>query len=464
MAFDLKTQALIKKYDCQGPRYTSYPTVPQWKDQVTFEDFKRALPSEGDRKTIALYTHIPFCEEKCYFCACNVVILKNKEKSGAYIEALKKELALIGSSVPHSPVTQIHWGGGTPTYLNCQQIESLYLEYQKYFKIDDGAEISLEIDPRVTTLEQLRLLRQLGFNRVSLGVQDCDEKVQTAIHRNQTELETKNMFEWCKSLGFQSVNMDFVYGLPSQTAESLRKNLNTIIALKPDRIAFYNYAHVPWMVKWQKYIDASKLPTPDQKLHFLGMALELFEKAGYVAIGMDHFALPNDELVMAMQSGTLRRNFMGYTTQKDALLISFGMSSIHDLQALYIQNVRKLSDYYRRIQENRVPFAKGHFLTTDDKIRRFVIMELLCNLKLSFQDVQGKFNIRPIDYFKAEFSLLEEMVSDGLLTVSEKGMTVSSLGRLLIRNIGMVFDKYYQDARHPRESGDRTQPIYSRTI
>ena len=456
-----KQLSLIQKYDRQGPRYTSYPTVPQWRQKITRADYQKALVSLSDAsKTIALYTHIAFSEEKCYYCACNVVITRHKEEAEKYLGYLKKELQLIA---PHAPkgllVTQIHWGGGTPTYLNCAQMASLFGEYQKYFNIDPSAEISIEIDPRVTSREQLETLYQLGFNRVSMGVQDFEPEVQKAIHRDQTEHETRKIHDWCKTIGFKSVNMDFVYGLPYQNQQGFENTLKTIISLNPDRIAFYNYAHVPWMVPWQKRISEEALPKPEQKFQFLKSALRMFEAAGYLPVGMDHFARPQDELIAALQGRTLRRNFMGYTTQKDAALLSFGVSAISDLRSLYVQNFKKLSEYYRALDDNQWPLSRGLVLSQNDLLRRHVIMELLCNLELSIPETEKKFKIHFFDYFKWELSQLEAMVSDGLLEISSEGIQGTPLGRLLSRNIAMIFDDYYQS-----ESGDPSPKRYSRTV
>ncbi len=443
--------SLIQKYDVPGPRYTSYPTTPHWKEKIQEIDFKKAI-EEAPGKSIAIYTHIPFCEEKCFYCACNVVITKHKDKADEYIDMLKKEMALL--HVPDLSVTQIHWGGGTPTYLNLSQIESLFTEYKKYFSISDSAEISIEIDPRVTTLEQLKLLHQLGFNRVSLGVQDMNPQVQSAIHRNQTEVQTKTVFEWCRELGFKSINLDFVYGLPFQTEMSFKDSLDMIIDLSPDRLAFYNYAHVPWMVPWQKRISTDSLPKPELKFLFLSQIFQKFEEAGYIPIGMDHFAKKEDELVCAVENHTLRRNFMGYTTQKDALLFAFGLSAIGDYYTLYIQNFKKLPDYYRAIQNQTLPWMRGYHLSETDLMRRYVIMELLCHLIVKNEAFKQKFGFHLSDVFSRELGQLSEMVSEGLVEIDENGILITKLGRLFIRNIGMVFDEYLKSC----------SPRYSRTV
>ena len=447
---------LIQKYDIQGPRYTSYPTAPHWTQNFSQKEYQEKLQSLIGNKTLALYTHIPFCEEKCYFCACNVVITRKKEQADLYLKYLKKELSLLGSSLPSFPVTQIHWGGGTPTYLTSQQMEEVFGEYQKYFSISPDAEISLELDPRVTTLEQLKILRRLGFNRVSMGVQDFDPKVQEAIHRHQTEDQTRQAYEWCRELGFSSVNMDFVYGLPFQTRESFEKNLKMIVALGPasgpDRLAFYNYAHVPWHVSYQKFIPEHALPSAQLKVELFETALSIFKEANYLPIGLDHFAKPTDELVGAFEARTLRRNFMGYTTQKESLLLAFGVSSISDVEDTYAQNFRKLSDYYKALDENKWPIMKGHRLTLDDQLRRQIIMELMCHLEVPVSLVRS---------LEQELLELKPMVQDGFLEITSEKIRVTELGRVFLRNICMVFDAYL--SKETQASGKERQQ-YSRTI
>ena len=442
---------LIQKYDIQGPRYTSYPTVPHWTQNFSKEQYQHTLSSlkGNSTKTLALYTHIPFCEQKCYFCACNVVITRKKEQADRYLMYLKKELSLLGPSLPSLPVTQIHWGGGTPTYLTSAQMEKLFGEYKKYFSISPNAEISLELDPRVTTLEQLKTLRQLGFNRVSLGVQDFDPKVQEAIHRHQTEEQTRRVYEGCRELGFSSVNMDFVYGLPFQTQDTFEENLKMIVSLGPDRLAFYNYAHVPWHVPYQKFIPEHALPTPQLKVDLFETALSIFKDAQYVPIGLDHFAKSTDELVCAFNERTLRRNFMGYTTQKESLLLAFGVSSIGDLDDLYVQNSRKLADYYKALDEGKWPIAKGHVLTAEDKLRRSMIMELMCHLEVPLSWMES---------FEKEERELEPMVQEGFLKRDSQKLRVTELGRVFLRNIGMVFDAYLS-----KETLSSAK-LYSRTI
>ncbi len=435
---------LIQKYDTQGPRYTSYPTVPHWNQPFLAQDYQKKLRAlqKKESQTLALYTHIPFCEEKCYFCACNVVITRKKEQADLYLKYVKKELALLVPFLAASPVTQIHWGGGTPTYLSCEQMEDLFHEYEKYFSISPSAEISLELDPRVTSYEQLKTLRHLGFNRVSMGVQDFDPKVQEAIHRHQTEEQTQKAYAWCRELGFSSVNMDFVYGLPFQTRDSFEKNLRTIVALGPDRLAFYNYAHVPWHVPYQKLIPEHALPTAHLKVELFESALSIFKEAQYLPIGLDHFAKSNDELIRAFETRTLRRNFMGYTTQKDSLLLAFGVSSISDVDDVYSQNFRKLSDYYRALDEDKWPVMKGHVLSPDDRLRRHVIMELMCALELSIPRVEKQFLISFSETFSKELLALKRMSEEGFLTMDSQKISVTELGRIFLRNICMVFDAY----------------------
>ena len=451
---------LIQKYDRQGPRYTSYPTVPQWTDSFGEIDTRKKLKElqKNPNRKVALYTHLPFCEEKCYFCACNVVITKKKEIAQTYIQYLKKELSLLQEDLLNYEVSQLHWGGGTPTYLTPAQMEEVFGIYLKYFHLSSNAEISLEVDPRVTTLDHLKMLKSLGFNRLSMGVQDFDEKVQAAIHRNQTYEQTLTLHHQAKKLGFESINMDFVYGLPYQTQKGFQENLSRILELKPDRIAFYNYAHVPWMVPWQKLIPMASLPQADLKLELLCTALELFEKAGYVAIGFDHFALAKDELVSAQKEGTLRRNFMGYTTQRDTDLFGFGVSAIGELEDAYVQNQRKLAHYYKDLDQNKLPVMRGYGLNQDDLLRRDIIWELMCNLNLKISDIEEKHGISFFESFQKELNLCEELVADGFLEISKEKIQVTDIGRIFLRNICMVFDQYFQMQM------EKSPKRYSRTV
>lgn len=445
-----KLLKLIQKYDRSGPRYTSYPTLPQWKTVFEQEDLQNKTSSLKNIP-ISLYTHIPFCESKCYYCACNVIVTQKKEKADTYLNYIKKELDLISPNISHLPVSQIHWGGGTPTYLNCEQIVLLFKEYEKRFSILKEAEISLEIDPRVTTLEQLKVLRSLGFNRISLGVQDFDSHVQKAIHRNQTEEKTKYIYEKCRELGFRSLNMDFVYGLPFQTQKSFEKNLKTIIGFKPDRIAFYNYAHVPWQAPYQKFISETVLPSVEMRVKFLTTALQLFKEAGYLAIGLDHFARPEDDLVRAFEIHSLQRSFMGYTTQKAQYLFAFGVSAVSDLRDVYWQNFRKLSHYYKALDQGKWPMMQGHRLNEDDKLRRDIIMGFMCYLKVTIEP----------NAFSKELARLKEFEDDGILNINSNEITVTELGRIFLRNICMEFDAYFQSTNLP---GTFVPKRYSKTL
>ncbi|MBI4041688.1 MAG: oxygen-independent coproporphyrinogen III oxidase [Deltaproteobacteria bacterium] len=443
---------LIQKYNVQGPRYTSYPTVPHWSESIDATVFEDQLMSLNNAQKHALYVHIPFCEARCHYCACNVVITKKKTEADRYLGYVFREIHKLREKVPNLALSQIHWGGGTPTYLTEAQIENLFSEIKKYFSVMSDAEISIEIDPRVTTASQLELLRELGFNRVSLGVQDFNEQVQAAIHRNQTYAQTQEIFDLCRSLDFLSINMDFVYGLPYQTQESFQKNLELILELKPDRLAVYNYAHVPWMVPHQKWIPEPALPDTISKINMNLAALKLFEEKAYHPIGMDHFALSTDELVLAQKAGSLRRNFMGYTTQKEAPLLAIGVSAIGEFGNAYVQNLRKLAAYYEAIDHDRWPLQRGMVLTKNDLLRKEIIMTLLCQLVVSIDLIQKKHEIDFFDYFHEEIATLSSFEKDGLLSLTKEHLHVLPLGRLFLRNMCMVFDDYLEknQKRHSR--------------
>lgn len=455
------TLELLKKYNKAGPRYTSYPTAVEFHDRFGFRDYQAAL-AEADRaadEPLSLYIHIPFCEERCTFCGCHVVITKKPDVSERYLDYLKREIGLLAAALPNRRgVVQYHWGGGTPTYISVEQMKGLHREVTRHFEIVPGAEVAIEVDPRVTTREQVDWLRGAGFNRISMGVQDFTPEVQRIINRNQDEQSTVELYDYCRKKGFDSINLDLIYGLPLQTAERFDENLEHVIRLRPDRVAVYSFAFVPWIRGNQKGFDEKDLPSAEVKLELFQLALSAFLEAGYEQIGMDHFALPDDELTVSMRERRLHRNFMGYTTKPASDMLGLGISAIGDVRGAFVQSEKKLSRYYEAIDRGEFPVYRGFELDDDDKIRRFVITRLMCNFHLDRREVEKRFAIDFADYFRAELEDLREPVKHGFLEVDEEALVVTPTGRLFIRNICMVFDRYLRD----KDADDR--PVFSKTI
>src|SRR3989338_236582 len=429
------TKELVEKYNQAGPRYTSYPTAPNWNDHFGPNEFLGRLKETNKKeKSLSLYFHLPFCEERCTFCACSVVATKQHSVVEPYLKALFKEIENVGEVLDRAPpLEQLHWGGGTPTYLSADQIEQLYENIGKYFSIADSAEVSIEIDPRVTTDDQLKTLRRLGFNRASLGVQDFESEVQKLAGRIQSEEETRHAIVTCRSLGFESVNVDLVYGLPKQTQKTFEKTLQKILELNPDRIALFNFAYVPWMHTHQKKIFEQDLPDAWTKLTMFCEAIRIFEDAGYEFIGLDHFAKKNDELSKARKEGTMYRNFQGYTTKANCDLIGLGVTSISFVSGAFSQNAKKLKDYEKGVSKNGFVTERGLVLSEDDLIRQKIIREIFCH-----QRVKDDFD----NYFKNEKERLRLLEKDGLVDLGADQLRVTPLGRLFLRNIGMIFDAY----------------------
>lgn len=439
---------LIKKYNVPGPRYTSYPPATHFSETVGWGDVldKIRLNNETGRD-LSLYFHLPFCQTLCWYCGCTTVITTRQGHSEKYIQYLEKEMSLMGQHVnPQRKVTQLHFGGGTPTFLLPNEIRWLGKIIHRQFQVDENVEAGVEIDPRRLTLDHVTALREVGFNRASIGVQDHDEKVQHAVHRVQTYDETKAAVEWIREAGFKSVNIDLIYGLPHQTAASFEKTLNDILKLKPDRFAVFSYAHVPWIKPAQRIFADNVLPTAETKLQLLKLTIEKLTSEGYEYIGMDHFARPDDELCIAQKKKTLQRNFQGYSTHGQADIYSFGMSSISQAEGAYWQNIKELPGYYAALDAGTPPFAKGYLMTEDDKIRRQVIMRIMCDMSLDFSLMSQYLELDFRKYFTSELASLQDLEADGLLKVNERGIEVTQLGRLLIRNIAMRFDAY-QNAR-----------------
>ncbi len=445
----LWSDALIQRYDLAGPRYTSYPTAPQFNEQFSIEHWQQAVASSNRvGKPLSLYFHIPFCETVCYYCGCNKIITADKNKSERYVQALLKEIDLQAQYVnTNRPVKQLHWGGGTPTYLSDAQMQTLMRHTASTFNLidDDQGEYALEIHPQSASPERLELLRALGFNRLSIGIQDFNSEVQKAVNRFNTQEEVSALITAARQLNYRSVSVDLIYGLPKQTLTGFMQTLNQVIAMRPDRLSLFNYAHMPHLFKVQKQINEADLPAATIKLQILHSAIDQLLSEGYQYIGMDHFALPEDELSQAQNSGHLHRNFQGYATNGDCDLLGFGVSSINSVNNTYAQNIKTLDAYYDKIENNQLPLLKGYALNTDDQIRRAVIKELACHFSLNFAALEKSWAIEFETYFKQELAELEPMMTDGLLKRTEQGIEVLTAGRLLVRRVCMVFDAYLKN-------------------
>ena len=443
---------LIQKYNQSGPRYTSYPTALEFNESYQDEDFKAAA-ARYPNKPLSLYVHIPFCHKLCYFCACNKIITRHQHKVDIYLDYLEKEIKYRSALFKQRKVTQIHWGGGTPTYLNEDQSLRLMAMLRKHFDVSDEAEISIEMDPREIELDMLDHLRAIGFNRISMGIQDFNKEVQKLVNREQDEEFIFALMKRAKELGFISTNIDLIYGLPTQTVESFLFTLQKVIELNPDRMSVFNYAHLPSRFAAQIKIKNEMLPAPEIKLEILQKTIETLGQAGYKFIGMDHFAKPNDELAIAQENGVLHRNFQGYTTQEDADLLGMGVSAISLLGDSYAQNHKELKQYYAEVEMRGIALHKGLTMTKDDCLRRDVIKALICNFKLDYVTFEQQYNIEFKRYFAEDLDLLAPLAQDGLLAITDTGLTVSPQGRLLIRNICMCFDIYSrQQARRQQFS------------
>jgi len=450
----------FKKYDKPGPRYTSYPTAPQFNEAFTHEDYLNEIVKTNYGKNLpdlSLYFHLPYCDTLCYFCGCNMIITRNRDRIKEYIKYLKKEIDLTRTYLlTDRKVAQHHWGGGTPTHLNPNEINELASYINQSFNFKENAEISCEIDPRELTKAHLEALRNNGFNRISMGVQDFDEKVQKAVNRIQPEDITTQAVQWIRELGYQSINLDLIYGLPFQTVEGFAKTVDKIIEINPDRIAVFNYAHVPWMKKHMALIHPEDIPAAEIKLEILKMTIEKLVNAGYDFIGMDHFAKPDDELSVAMREKKLYRNFQGYSTNAGADLYAMGITSISQLKNVYAQNYKTEKEYYSALDNEKLPTAKGYQLTDDDHLRREVIMKLMCDFELNFETIEQQFKIDFKTYFAWGLNNLKEMEADDLIEISDGGIKVKNMGRMLIRNIAINFDGYIE------RKEDKAK--YSRTV
>jgi len=453
------SQALLEKYNRPGPRYTSYPTAPLWKDDFGPDDFEAYCARADARGTpVSLYMHLPFCESLCLFCACNVSIAKDKGVTIPYLAALKREIDHVAGMVSRNRRTvQFHWGGGTPTYLSPAQMEDLFEYTWERFSLAADAEIGVEVDPRVTSNEHLVTLRRLGFNRLSMGVQDFEPKVQQVVRRVQPYEMTRDLIVAARELGFQSISVDLIYGLPYQTASTFSRTIDQVLQISPDRIAMFSYAHVPWLKKQQGSF-ADHLPEGAEKFQIFKTGLGKLLEAGYLYIGMDHFARPGDELAAAQQNRSLHRNFQGYTTKAGADLYGMGVSAISSISGAYAQNHREVPRYQTTVDESGVATMRGYRLSSDDLIRRAVIGRLLCHTVILKQEIEKEFSI-PFDrYFEPELARLSEPASDGLVTLAPDEIRVTPLGRIFIRNVAMVFDRYLHEQQMDQK------PLFSKTL
>ncbi|WP_314885958.1 oxygen-independent coproporphyrinogen III oxidase [Aggregatibacter segnis] len=433
--------ALIQKYNQSGPRYTSYPTALEFNEQYTNEDFIAAAQRYPTRP-LSLYVHIPFCHKLCYFCACNKVITRHQHKADIYLDFLEREIKERSTLFTNRVATQVHWGGGTPTYLTEAQSARLMQMLRDHFNIADNAEISIEMDPREIELSMLEHLRNIGFNRISMGVQDFNKDVQKAVNREQDETFVNALLMRARELGFQSTNLDLIYGLPFQSVESFMFTLRKVIELNPDRLSVFNYAHLPSRFAGQAKIKDWQLPKPETKLEILQKTIETLGSAGYKFIGMDHFAKPDDELAIAQQNGVLHRNFQGYTTQEECDLLGLGVSAISLLGDTYAQNQKDLKEYYTAVDTNGIALHKGLAMSEEDCLRRDVIKQLICNFKLAYAPLEEQYNIDFKQHFAEDLALLAPLAADGLLDIGDEQIVVSAKGRLLIRNICLCFDTY----------------------
>ena len=432
------------KYSKPGPRYTSYPTALEFKDAFTYDAYINKLDAQESSRPLSLYFHLPFCRNACYFCGCNVVFTSKEDKMLRYIEYLKREMEILTKHIDTSrEVIQMHFGGGTPTFFSAEQLEEIILMIKSHFKnFSADAEISCEIDPRHINEEQMKVMSEQGFNRVSFGIQDFNEKVQVAVHRVQPYDETKNAMDLARKYNMVSVNVDLIYGLPYQTLETFKETLRLSLTLNPDRFAVFNYAHVPWLKKTMRKIDETTLPLPDEKLHIMQYTIDFLTENGYKMIGMDHFAKPEDDLFKAIEKGELHRNFQGYTTKGGADLVGVGLTSIGEGNDYYAQNFKDMKEYEAAIDAGKLPFERGVTLNEDDMIRQHVIMELMSNFKMDIKRFNEDFDVDFNTYFADDLPDLQPFIDEELVTVDENHIACSETGTLLIRNIAMVFDAY----------------------
>jgi oxygen-independent coproporphyrinogen-3 oxidase len=446
---------LVQKYNVAGPRYTSYPPATKFTDTLTWPELaERILQNNRTERDLSLYYHIPFCETLCWYCGCTTVITLNHGQAQTYIDYLDKEMAQMSTLIgPRRKAVQLHWGGGSPTFLSPDEIRKLGESIHRHFNFSDDLEAGVEIDPRRLTRDHITALHEVGFNRASLGVQDFEPKVQEAVHRIQPREMTEQVLGWVRELGFTSVNFDLIYGLPHQTVESFNRTLDIVLSLQPDRLAVFSYAHVPWVKPAQKILEQKILPSPEVKLQLLKLVIErLTENNRYVYIGMDHFARPNDELALAQKGKQLQRNFQGYSTRAGADIYSFGMSAISQIPDAYWQNEKDLKKYYAALDVGRHPLSRGYLVSDEDKVRRETIMRVMCDLSLDYTAMSQRLGFDFASHFEREIEVLAPFEADGLVKRSTTGLEVTDTGRLFIRNIAMCFDNTLAPAGERKHS------------
>jgi len=453
------TAELLRKHDRPGPRYTSYPTAVEFHTGIDATVYAEKL-AQADAQPdapLSLYFHLPFCHERCTFCGCHVTITRRTERATEYLGWIEREIDLVARHLPHRrKVMQYHWGGGTPTYHSPEELRQLHQVVVDRFDIQPGAEVAIEVDPRITTFAHVDALRDMGFNRLSMGVQDFTPEVQAVINRYQDSEGTRRLFEYCRTQGFESINIDLIYGLPLQTPATFGLSLDQVIAMRPDRVAMYSFAFVPWKAGNQRLLTEEMTLPPELKLELYLLGLDKFLAAGYRQIGMDHFALPEDELAVAQEKRVLHRNFMGYTTKPASDTVAFGISGIGDLQGAYVQNIKEHEAYYTALREGRLPVFRGVQLSRDDEIRRAVIMQLMCNFYLDVPAIEQRFGIDFATTFATELETLRTAEQDGFVQITLGALTVTPLGRIFIRNLCMVFDRYLDK--------DGAKPVFSKTL
>ncbi len=449
----------VEKYNKPGPRYTSYPTVPAWAPGFDQDDYRAALTELNDRPDdeLALYLHLPFCAKACHYCGCNMIVDHEKGAVDLYLDRVEKELGLVIDLIGTGrQVAQFHWGGGTPNFLSEAQTERALNLFRSAFSFNDDAEVSLEIDPRIATPEQAAFLKNAGFNRISMGVQDFDVAVQKAIGRNQARDRTLGVYQGCRDAGFEGVNIDLVYGLPGQTSETFQNTLREIIGLEPDRVACFSYAHVPWVRPNQEKVDTTIMLEGYDKFQLFMLTVDMFQDADYTWIGIDHFAKKDDELSVALAGKALHRNFMGYATKPAPHMLAFGMSGIGDVCDRFVQNAAEMTPWEESLDAGRLPIVKGHQLTDDDKLRRHTILNLMCNLELPWSLTEEKWGAPVNELLADSLKALPPLIDDGLCEMDDTGLRITAKGRYFVRNVAMTMDAYLGKGKG--------KPIFSRTV
>jgi oxygen-independent coproporphyrinogen III oxidase len=453
---------LLQKYATSAPRYTSYPTAVDWSRDFDPARYPQLLERAAQQPgPLSVYVHLPFCAELCLFCGCNMVVSSSLSRIDSYLDALEREFEFVGrSGIGRRPVRQYHWGGGTPTQLDLAQIERVQRAFSEHFHFSADAEVGVEVDPRVTSREQVRLLARLGFNRISMGVQDFDPAVQVAIKREQSEAETRAVVDAARELGMGSVNIDLMYGLPHQTEAGFSDTVERVLRMRPERVALFHYAHVPWLKRHQEALELEALPSSETKLTIFLRAVEQFRAAGYEYIGLDHFALPSDEMAVAHREKNLGRNFMGYTTRRGDDMVSLGVSSIGDVAGCYLQNEPRENEYKAAVLQRGHAIVRGHELSADDRLRRDVILALMCNGEVQKSAIEAAHGVRFDATFAAALAELAPLAADGLVVLRPERIAVTELGQLFLRNVALPFDRYFAQRRR---DGD-AKPAFSRTL